>query len=213
MTLATGAKRFAMTAGSAPTDQARLFIAAALPGAVLDALAQARPALSSGRERANLPKLRWVHRERLHLTLKFLGSTPLARVEAIAALRETASETAPIALQLQGWGLFRERRPRVVWASLAGELERLADCAARLDARLTGQDIQPERRPFRRHLTVAHVPDRAPNEERVAPRVAVEGLTAPAPAPWHVATNSISSAAISARAHMTKRSARTGSRP
>lgn len=187
MVPATGAKRFAMTASSSPTDPARLFIAAALPGAVLDALAQARPALSSGRQRTTLPKLRWVHRDRLHLTLKFLGATPVARVEAIdAALQETAAETAPIALQLQGWGLFSGHRPRVVWAGLAGELDRLAGCAARLDARLSGQDVPPDRRPFRPHLTIARVPDRAPNEERVALRVAVEGLTAPAPAPWRV---------------------------
>lgn len=180
----------AMSDASAPTDPARLFIAAALPGDVLDALAQARPALTLGRERASLPKLRWVQRERLHLTLKFLGSTPLARIEAIdAALQETAAQTAPLGLRLQGWGLFGGRRPRVVWAGLAGlpgEIERLADCAARLDERLTRRDFAPERRPFRPHLTIARVPDRAPNDERLALRAAVEKLPAPAPAPWRV---------------------------
>ena len=177
-----------MTACSSPTDPARLFIAAALPGAVLDALTQARPAFSSGRQRATLPKLRWVHRDRGHLTLKFLGSTLLARVEAIdAALRETVAATAPITLQLQGRGLFDGRRPRVAWAGLVGQLDRLADCAARLEARLSGQDVPPERRPFCPHLTIARVPDRAPHEKRVALRVAVERLTGPARArPWQV---------------------------
>lgn len=176
-----------MSDGSAPTDQARLFIAAPLPGDVLDALAQARPALTSGRERASLPELRWVQRERLHLTLKFLGSVPLARIEAIdEALQETAAQTTPIALHLRDCGVFGGRRPRVVWAGLAGEVERLADCAARLDERLAGRDFPPERRPFRPHLTIARVPERAPNDERLALRAAVEGLPAPAPAPWRV---------------------------
>ena len=107
-----------------------------------------------------------------------------------AALRETARETAPIELQLNGWGLFGGRRPRVVWAGLAGEIERLADCAARLDTalevRLAEGDFRPEGRPFRPHLTIARVPDRVPNDARIALRAAVAALTPPSETPWRV---------------------------
>ena len=74
-------------------DRMRLFIGITFPKKQRERIHRAARVL-----REEEMPVRWVDLENYHLTLKFLGSTPLPRVEAIAALRETSSETAPIAL-------------------------------------------------------------------------------------------------------------------
>ncbi|NIR59535.1 MAG: RNA 2',3'-cyclic phosphodiesterase, partial [Gammaproteobacteria bacterium] len=162
---------------------ARLFVAATLPGDVVAALQAARREL----ERAGVGRLRWVRPERLHLTLRFLGSTPMAKVAGVeAALRQTAHESAPMRLGVDGWGTFGGRRPRVVWAGLSGEIDELRACAARLEQRLVAAGFEEDGRAFRPHLTIARVPDRAGREERARVAAAVEAITPPEHLGWRI---------------------------
>lgn len=147
---------------------ARLFIAVTPPPEVLEALGLARREL----EGRGLPRLRWVAPERLHLTLKFLGQTPPDRIDDVAAaMEESAAALAPIELRLAEWGTFGGRggrAPRVLWVGLSGEVEALVGCAEAVDAALSARGFEPEPRPFRPHLTLARVPDRASAEDRAA---------------------------------------------
>ncbi|MCU0223470.1 MAG: RNA 2',3'-cyclic phosphodiesterase [Acidobacteria bacterium] len=130
----------------------RLFFAVPAPPAVRDALgAWSRAA----RRRAD--GWRWVDPALVHLTLRFLGETDGARLAEVAAAAGEATRGVPRhAVQVCGWGVFpASRRPRVLWAGLAGDLEPLRGLAERLEreARLLG--FAPEERPFRPHLTLA----------------------------------------------------------
>lgn len=154
----------------------RLFVAFELPDAAKRAIADAIAAL----ERAAPPRtLRPVRPEGVHLTLKFLGATPEARVPAIAgALRDAAAHARPIALRVGAPGVFGGRRSvRVAWLGVEGDTVALAALAAEIDAALAALGFAREQRAFAAHLTLARVRDEASRADRERIADAVSGLT------------------------------------
>lgn len=149
--------------GNHPDDQARLFIGVPASAAVIDALAAVRRAL----EATGVPRLRWVRPDALHLTLTFLGDTPIQRqAEIVGAMERAVGGTPPQTLRLDRLQLFGNRRPRVLWADLSGDVEGVIALAARLDAELAGLGFAAESRPFTPHLTLARVPVSLANADR-----------------------------------------------
>jgi RNA 2',3'-cyclic 3'-phosphodiesterase len=102
--------------------------------------------------------LRLVHDHGLHLTMKFFGEVPPARLEVIEeAVRAAAPGTGALPLQLAEVGAFpSERRPRIIWVGLDAppSLELLQD---RLERRSEAIGFPPEGTPFRPHVTLARV--------------------------------------------------------
>jgi 2'-5' RNA ligase len=129
----------------------RLFVAVELPEAVLKALERVQAELDTRGVRA-----RWTRPANLHLTLKFLGATPAGRVEAAeAALSSAAAAHDPFVLTAAGIGVFpNPRRPRVIWAGLAGEDDALARLQAEIDRALDAVGFPREARGFHGHLTL-----------------------------------------------------------
>ncbi len=150
----------------------RAFIAIHLPPEVQAALGQVAAALGEGLPRG---AVRWVQPELMHLTLHFLGDTDVAKLPAISrAMDEAVAGRAPFTLTLDGIGCFpNPRRPRVVWAGLAGDSAQLLALKAALDEQLAALGWPPEDKPFRAHLTLGRVKD-----ERAA-----QGLDLSAPLP------------------------------
>jgi 2'-5' RNA ligase len=119
------------------------------------------------RDRLAPRSVRWVRPEAIHLTLKFLGDTPLDRVELVkAALVEAAAEIGPFVVTVGGLGCFpNSRRPRVVWVGLqevTGKLARLRDA---VEAHVAPLGFPTEKRPFSPHLTLGRVQRRASKSE------------------------------------------------
>ncbi len=143
----------------------RLFVAIELPDEVRRALeetmAALRPALPDG-------PLRWVRPEGIHVTLRFLGATPAARVDAIrAALGDAVIGVASFSLRPGGVGSFGGRRNvRVVWVGVEGDTEALAALAGRIEDAMEPLGFARERRAFNAHLTLARVRDDASPVER-----------------------------------------------
>jgi 2'-5' RNA ligase len=111
--------------------------------------------------------VRWVRPEGIHLTLKFLGDTPLGKVEEVkAALLRAVTESAPFTFTVAGLGCFpSSRRPRVIWVGLdepTGALLRLRDA---VEAQVAPLGFPTERRPFNPHLTLGRVNRRASKSE------------------------------------------------
>ena len=136
--------------GDEPAALPRLFVALWLPGPLAEAaLARLEELRAGGRG------VRWVRREQLHVTLKFLGET---RVEAVpeieAALAGVAAGSRPFRMGLRPGGVFPPSGPpRVVWLGVAPG-EELRDMAARVERALLPLGFSPERRSFRPHLTL-----------------------------------------------------------
>ena len=145
----------------------RAFIAIHLPPDVQTALGRVTATLGEGLPRG---AVRWVRPELMHLTLRFLGDTDVARMPAVGRAMDTAvAGRAPFSLTLDGLGCFpNPRRPRVVWAGLAGDTAPLLALKAALDAQLAALGYPPEDKPFRAHLTLGRVKD-----ERAAQNLAL----------------------------------------
>lgn len=103
-----------------------------------------------------LPGVRWVRPENYHLTLRFLGEVPSWRAEEVdEALLAIRSKTFP--LQLAGVGAFN-KAGRVtslyVGVERSDALERLQ---AKVERALQGAGVEPERRRFVPHVTLARM--------------------------------------------------------
>jgi 2'-5' RNA ligase len=134
-----------------------LFVAVDVPDDVRDALASAMAP-----HHPSVPGARWTPPGNWHMTLKFLGSVPPARLgRVMESLDRIGSEHVAFRARLGGLGAFPSaRRARVVWVGVEdrhGELPALAHSVDRL---LAGE-FPPEERPFAAHLTLARLKEQA----------------------------------------------------
>jgi len=145
-------------------ESVRAFVAVELSEDVRQALAAAQRAM----QRQSPSGVRWVAPESVHLTLKFLGDVPIARLEAVTeAMRQVAAGCAPFDVTLNGVGAFpNARSPRVVWVGLAGDTAALLKLAQALETALAALGFPPEGRPFSSHLTLGRARDGMTMEER-----------------------------------------------
>jgi 2'-5' RNA ligase len=106
-------------------------------------------------------RLRWVHPNNLHFTLRFLGELPPAQVaRAVVATRAAAGSVAPFSLTIGGLGAFPSfERPQVVWVGVTAGADALEALARALDAALAHERFPAEDRPFRPHLTLGRARD------------------------------------------------------
>ena len=122
----------------------RLFIALSLPESIRDRLIDAMD---------DSPALRWVGDEQMHLTLRFIGEVerPLANdlAAALALIRYPAFE-----LRLRGVGRFEQRSGGALWAGVEPR-SALAGLAAKVERACIGAGLDPERRAFHPHITLA----------------------------------------------------------
>ncbi len=129
----------------------RLFLAIRPPEPIRDALLD----LTEGPD-----PLRWQSDEQLHCTLRFVGDIdhPLAEdlAHALAAIRFD-----PFELRLAGVGRFARARGGALWAGLAPR-EPLAALATKIDRTCQSVGLEPERRAYHPHLTLARWSGREP---------------------------------------------------
>lgn len=134
----------------------RLFLAAEIDPPVLDRLVETQAAL-----KGEYPNLRWLGREGMHLTFKFLGNVFENQVETIAGIVAplvSGIPATPIALTqvaaFPGW-----RRVNVVVAECTAP-PALEVLYKRLQGAFVDLNIPAEQRPFRPHITLARPRDR-----------------------------------------------------
>ena len=136
----------------------RLFLACETGAAVGEAAAALIEELRARVARAAPhARLTWVPKERLHFTVRFIGSVDASAVPAIRDALALPLRHAPFDAAVQGLGVFPDRRPpRVIWAGLrSGTAEMVALARAvnqRID-RVVGGDSEA----LRPHLTLARV--------------------------------------------------------
>lgn len=162
----------------------RLFIAIDLPPEVKALLRQLQTQLSR-----HTTAVRWADPQGTHLTLKFLGSTPVATIDAVVAgLRQAAAAHHPLTLSTERLGVFpNARRPRVVWLGVTGMIDalgRLRDDVERLIAPL---GFPTEDRPFSPHLTLGRTVKEPSAAQLATVAQAVAQTAAPAPIAFDVA--------------------------
>jgi len=100
---------------------------------------------------------RWVKPDAMHLTLAFLGEVEEGRVAAAErALRRGAEGAPALELAAAGLGAFPDqRRARVLWAGVAGDLRQLAALQTGIALALESEGFELDGKPFHPHLTLA----------------------------------------------------------
>ncbi len=132
----------------------RSFIAFSLPQEIRELLAGVQQELKKKQV-----DLRFTRPEGVHLTLKFLGNIPESDVDPIFEVMTRVCERAkPFSVYLQGLGAFpNSRNPRVIWASLEGDLVPLYTLQQELEQGLVPLKYKPESRTFQAHLTLGRI--------------------------------------------------------
>jgi 2'-5' RNA ligase len=132
----------------------RTFIAIELIDAIRNELAQIQARL-----RYSGADVKWVERENIHLTIRFLGEVREERIEEVSsALDEVARGSRPFEISIKDLGVFPKLEfPRVVWVGLEKGKDESREIAREVDERLERLGFQRESRPFSPHLTIGRV--------------------------------------------------------
>ena len=96
---------------------------------------------------------RWQAEEQLHVTLRFIGEVdrPLADDLAAALVRVRAPR---FDLRIRGVGRFEQRSAGALWAGIEPK-EPVAALAAKVERVCQSVGLEPERRAFHPHITLA----------------------------------------------------------
>lgn len=108
---------------------------------------------------------RLMRQDRIHLTLAFLGDTPVSRLPILA---EAAAQVhaPPCTLVLDRCGSWHGNR--VLWLGPSSPPEPLGLLAGQLGSALRERGVALERRPFAPHVTIVRNALHAPTTEQVA---------------------------------------------
>lgn len=163
----------------------RLFIAIELP----ESIATHLDLVCGG-----IPGARWEGRDKLHLTLRFVGDLEGAPLRAmIEALDEI--ESPPFTIEIAGVGTFPPRGvPRVAWAGVA-DPGPVAALARKVERAVTSAGVEPDARKFMPHVTLGRLSD--PPLDRVAAFISHNALLHTAP--FEVRSFSLFSSILSPR--------------
>lgn len=125
----------------------RLFVAIRPPRAIRASLSGATGGISGAR---------WQTDDQLHLTLRFIGEVNPRQAEDVdAALRSVRHP--PFEIRLSGVGAFEKgAQTSAVWAGVT-PAEPLATLHKKVDQALVRAGLEPERRAFLPHITLARL--------------------------------------------------------
>lgn len=146
-------------------DALRTFIAVPMPQAMIAYLQETMHRLRESRL-----NIRWIPASNVHLTLRFLGDIDPSLVPGISAGMDTAVQNVtPFRLTADGPGVFPNlRQARVIWIGLTGEVDRLQQLRAGIEAGMAKCGFREETRPFRAHLTIGRTRQRVPASDIAA---------------------------------------------
>ncbi len=134
----------------------RLFVGIELPGELRRRMAL----IQTGVERAN-----WVAEENIHLTLRFIGEVA-GDVAADAAEALATIHAPPFPLTVDGAGHFESRkRVRALWLGIERS-DALLGLRDRIESALVRAGLEPERRKYKPHITIARINSGSPGMAR-----------------------------------------------
>lgn len=134
----------------------RLFTAIDLPDDVVHnlegLLVRLRPAA----------RIKWSQAANLHVTIRFIGEWPEARLPELKAALAGLPAQAAITIEVSKVGFFpNPHSPRVFWAGIQASPD-LASLAAETDRALEPLGLPPEKRAYSPHLTLARIKEPVP---------------------------------------------------
>ena len=104
---------------------------------------------------AGLAGASWRPAENFHITLRFFGNVSHASARDLDELLSEIS-CPPFEVSLEGMGWFGRREPTAVWARVR-ESDTLRALSAQCERAARRLGLEPDRRPFTPHVTLAYL--------------------------------------------------------
>jgi len=116
----------------------------------------------------------WSREDNLHLTLKFLGDVPIARIGDVSAAASAAVRASgPFELILGGCGVFPTRgKPSVLWIGIEDPHGGLHKVQQNLEEECAALGFKRDARAYHPHLTIARIRKRQGAKDLAAAHIA-----------------------------------------
>ncbi len=130
----------------------RLFVAAEIPRKIVEEIINRRDGVFGN------SKIKWEPKEKLHLTLKFLGETDTAKIPGIkTAIEKAISGVDEVPTAFTRFGVFyRNGQPKILWAGFEAT-EELLNLHFKIEKELENLGFERERRKYKPHLTLSRL--------------------------------------------------------
>ncbi len=158
-------------------EKTRTFIAVNLNREIIEHLVSLQNILSITES-----KIKWVEKNNLHLTMKFLGYISLEQTELIKSeLKEIASRYSPFIIRLSSAiGVFPiYKMPRIIWVGIKEGTNELKEIYNSIENNLSNKGFPRENKDFSSHITIGRVKfirDKA-NFIQMLKRIEINNLT------------------------------------
>lgn len=120
----------------------------------------------------------------MHITLKFCGERPSETVDMLLDNLKNIRPTGPFDINIEGIGGFPDlQRPRVAWAGLRGDTERLFAIRSEVEKAALKASIPKENKKYTPHITIGRRNSDRPLPGRILSLMESEALVT---APWTV---------------------------
>ena len=133
----------------------RLFIALDIPDEVKEniyTILKTVPHYSS--------EFRWEPKEKIHLTLKFIGDIPEESLEDIISEIDFAKEFSTFNCTISKFGFFfKDNNPAILWCNFETD-DQIISLTKELNVRLRKYGIEDEKQKFKGHLTLLRIKKR-----------------------------------------------------
>jgi RNA 2',3'-cyclic 3'-phosphodiesterase len=130
----------------------RMFVALEIPDKIIKKILELRDAAAG-----NESKLNWEHKDKIHLTLKFIGEVPEEKVDLIKESLNFIEDFSKINLELTKFGFFfRKKEPKILWMGLKAD-KNLNILFEEIENNMLSLGIPKEERKFKPHLTLLRI--------------------------------------------------------
>lgn len=136
----------------------RLFVALKIPDDVINKIIQYRNEAAFSNQNLN-----WENKEKLHLTLKFIGNVREELTDKINDALLFTENFNSIKFSFTKFGFFfRDNYPKILWLGLSNNDE-LIMLVEKIEGKLEPLGIQSEKRTFKPHLTLLRIKNKLDN--------------------------------------------------
>ncbi|MFH1760547.1 MAG: RNA 2',3'-cyclic phosphodiesterase [bacterium] len=140
----------------------RTFIAIELPEGIKDSIEGQTEKL-----KVTATGLKWVTRDNLHITLKFLGWVDEMKLKEIKkTVKKLGSRTSPFEIEVNSLGGFPSRHnPKILWAGIGKGREETEKFANELEEELVESGFEKEAKKFHAHVTLCRTKEKGGSME------------------------------------------------
>ena len=109
--------------------------------------------------KVNPKAVRWVRKENIHVTLRYIGPTAPGEVEKInRLLSEIVGQNSDLSLKVSGTGCFpKKERPRILWLGVDGDVVELKLLVEMINSEMVQLGYPQEERNYSPHISIGRI--------------------------------------------------------